>query len=533
MNIVIPTIGGLGLFLFGMTTMGDALQKAAGEKLKRFIQVFTGNIILGVLVGALVTMVIQSSSATTVMVVGFVNAGLMNLPQAAGVIMGANVGTTITAQIIAFDVMEYVPLLLGISVFTYLFSKKEKVKEVAMIFIGLGILFTGMEFMKDGLAPLGELQAFQDLLISLNNPLLGLLVGLGITTLVQSSSASIGILQALSHQGLTIGMAIPILCGDNIGTTTTALISSIGASKTAKRAAVIHFLFNLIGTILFMFVLRFPVQEFVYKMTPYNPSRMIANAHTLFNLINVALQLPFYKILVKAAEKLVPGDVEEEDRESKFLDKRFMDMPFAALNQVKLEIGWMMEVVSNSLKDARSALIEGKYDRIQHGLQCEKTTNKLQKEITEYLTDLSKEAISTEEREMMSRYLNIISNVERIGDHAENIMEMAEQRRDSSTTFSSDGLLELDMMFEKVFKTFETMNLAFETDSEEMANKVLNLEDEVDALEVSYRESYINRLSEQKVEAFAGIIFLDVLSNLERVSDHCSNIALFVLDEYK
>ncbi|NLM06129.1 MAG: Na/Pi cotransporter family protein, partial [Tissierellia bacterium] len=469
MNIIIPTIGGLGLFLYGMTTMGDALQKAAGEKLKRFIQVFTGNIFLGVLVGALVTMVIQSSSATTVMVVGFVNAGLMNLPQATGVIMGANVGTTITAQIIAFDVMEYVPLLLGISVFTYLFSKKEKVKEVTMIFIGLGILFTGMEFMKNGLAPLGELQAFQDLLVSLNNPVLGLLVGLGITTLVQSSSASIGILQALSHQGLTIGMAIPILCGDNIGTTTTALISSIGANKTAKRAAVIHFLFNLIGTLLFMFVLRFPVQEFVYNLTPDNPSRMIANSHTLFNLINVVVQLPFYKLLVKAAERLVPGDVEEEEKESKYLDKRFMDTPFAALNQVKMEIHWMIEVVSNSLKDARAALIEGKYDRISHGLQSEQTTNSLQREITEYLTDLSKEAISTDEREMMSVYLNVVSNIERIGDHAENILEMAEKRRDSSTSFSEDGLVELDLMFEKVFKAYEATAISFDTDSEETA----------------------------------------------------------------
>lgn len=533
MDIVIPVVGGLGMFLYGMSMMGESLQKAAGEKLKNIIKIFTGNIIMGVLVGALVTMIIQSSSATTVMVVGFVNAGLMTLPQATGVIMGANIGTTATAQIIAFDVMQYVPLILGIGVATFLFAKKQRVKDIASIFIGLGILFIGMDMMSEGLSPLGDLPAFQELLMSLNNPVLGLLVGMGMTTLIQSSSASIGLLQVLSNQGLTIGMAVPILCGDNIGTTTTALISSVSASKTAKRAAVIHFLFNLMGTILFMIVLRFPIQTFVYKLSPDNPSRMIANAHTLFNLINVLVQLPFYKFLVKAAEKLVPGDVEAEDREAKHLDKRFLDTPFAALNQVKLEINWMMEVVKENMYESKNALINKEYERIEVGLQLEKKTNKLQREITDYLSALSKEPLSDEERNTLSTYLNIISDVERIGDHCENILEMAGRRRDDEVEFTEEGIVELNFIYYKSISAYETMIESFKSSSDVLARTVLTIEDEVDVLEATYRENYITRLNEQKVGTLAGIIFLDVMSNLERVTDHCSKIALFVLDKYK
>ena len=269
MDIALPVLGGLGLFLYGMNLMGMGLQKAAGEKLKTLIEILTNNRIMGVIVGALVTMVIQSSSATTVMVIGFVNAGLMNLTQAVGVIMGANLGTTITAQLIAFNLTDFAPLAVAVGVGIWIATSKKRSKNLAEILIGFGILFIGMNMMSSGLKPLASSPVFKKIMISLTDPFLGILVGLGLTTIVQSSSASIGLLQALASQGLVgLNVAFPILFGDNIGTTTTALISSIGTNKTAKRAAVIHFLFNLIGTIIFMTILRVPVEAIVLKLSP-------------------------------------------------------------------------------------------------------------------------------------------------------------------------------------------------------------------------------------------------------------------------
>ena len=291
MDIAIGVLGGLGLFLYGMNLMGTGLQKAAGDKLKKLIEVLTNNRFMGVLVGAGVTMIIQSSSATTVMVIGFVNAGIMTLNQAVGVIMGANIGTTVTAQLIAFKLTDVAPLAVALGVGIWLFASKKRAKDLAEIMIGFGILFIGMDIMGASLAPLADNPKFASIMTNLNDPFLGVLVGLGLTTILQSSSASIGLLQALAGQGLiNINMAFPILFGDNIGTTTTALLSSIGTNKTAKRAAIIHLLFNLLGTIVFMTVLRIPVQALVTKLNPGNIQRQIANAHTIFNLINIVIQ---------------------------------------------------------------------------------------------------------------------------------------------------------------------------------------------------------------------------------------------------
>ena len=358
MDIAIPVFGGLGLFLYGMNMMGDGLQKAAGDRLRRLIEVLTNKRLMGVIVGALVTMIIQSSSATTVMVVGFVNAGLMTLTQAVGVIMGANIGTTITAQIIAFDLAEYAPIAVAIGVAIWLIAKRKRIKDTAEILIGIGILFIGMDMMSTGLKPLAEVQAFADIMVNLNNPVIGVIVGLLITTMVQSSSASIGLLQALAGEGLiTINMAFPILFGDNIGTTTTSLISSIGANKTAKRAAVVHFLFNVIGTIIFMLILRIPVQAFVEYISPGDVKRQIANAHTLFNVINVIIQFPFARFLVWAAEKMVPGLDKEDMDATLYLDTRILETPGIALGQVKKEVLRMGELVNGSLSISKAALI--------------------------------------------------------------------------------------------------------------------------------------------------------------------------------
>ncbi|NLY46110.1 MAG: Na/Pi cotransporter family protein [Tissierella sp.] len=534
MDIAIPVFGGLGLFLYGMTMMGDGLQKAAGDRLRRLIEVLTNNRLMGVIVGALVTMVIQSSSATTVMVVGFVNAGLMSLPQAAGVIMGANIGTTITAQIIAFDVVEYAPIAVALGVAVWLSAKKKRNRDIAEIIIGIGILFIGMDMMSGGLKPLAELQAFSDIMINLNNPIIGVIVGLLITTIVQSSSASIGLLQALAGQGLiSINMAFPILFGDNIGTTTTSLISSVGANKTAKRAAVIHFLFNLVGTIIFITVLRIPIQYFVERISPGDVKRQIANAHTLFNLINVVIQFPFAKFLVMAAEKLVTGEDISDLDATIYLDNRILETPGIALGQAKKEVLRMGEIVAKNLELSREALINGGEETVEKVLETEKLINKIEKEITEYLVHLSKEPLSGTQHTTINNYLYTINDIERVGDHIENIVELAQYKNNSGLSFSKDGMDGLNEMFDKCEEVFKITIKAFDTDDETLARKVLVLEDEVDAIEKRNREDHMNRLNKMECLTEPGVLYLDTISNLERVSDHSVNIAMYVLDKYK
>lgn len=534
MNIALPVMGGLGLFLYGMNLMGIGLEKAAGDRLKRLIEILTNNRLMGVIVGAIVTMIIQSSSATTVMVVGFVNAGLMTLPQAVGVIMGANIGTTITAQLIAFNLTDYAPVAVAIGVALWIAASKKKAKSMAEILIGFGILFMGMDMMGNGLKPLGDMPVFTDIMISLKNPVLGMLVGIGLTAILQSSSASVGLLQALAGQGLVhMDVAYPILFGQNIGTTTTALISSIGANKTAKRAAVIHFLFNLIGTILFMTVLRNPIESLVVKLSPIDIKRQIANAHTFFNLINVIIQIPFANLLVKIAKSLVPGDDKLEAQESKYLDPRIIETPSIALGQVKKEILRMGSIALDNVIKVKDALVECKYDNIDLVLEQEQRINRLQREITDYLVMLSNAPISDEEHKRINVFFNIINDVERVGDHTENIAELAMERRENDYPFTDQAVLELHEIFDKVREALQQALDSFKSNDEALAKGVLVLEDEVDRLQVQNRTNHIERLNKGQCQTGSGIIFLDAISNLERIADHSSNIALYVLDKNK
>lgn len=534
MDIALPVLGGLGLFLYGMNLMGTGLQKAAGEKLKKLIEVLTNNRFMGVIVGALVTMVVQSSSATTVMTIGFVNAGLMTLSQAAGVIMGANIGTTVTAQLIAFKLTDYAPLAVALGVALWIGAKKKKAKDFAEILIGFGILFIGMDMMGDGLKPLAEMPAFTKIMLSLNNPILGMLVGLGLTTIVQSSSASIGLLQALAGQGLlNINIAFPILFGDNIGTTTTALISSIGANKTAKRAAIIHFLFNLIGTIIFMTILRVPIQAIVIKLTPNDIQRQIANAHTLFNVINVAIQLPFASLLVKAAEKLVPGTDKEDMEASMYLDIRIIETPSIALGQVNKEVVRMGDFVQENLRDIEDIFADEKYDKIDLIFEKEQIINKIEREITDYIIQLSKAPLTDAQHAHVNVVLNTINDIERVGDHIENIAELAQEKLENDLHFSEDATEELKEMFIAASSAFENAMIAFRDNNLICARKVLVLEDEVDRLEERNRSNHIGRLNKMLCITSAGIVYLDAISNLERVSDHSLNIAQYVLNKVK
>ena len=533
MDIALPVLGGLGLFLYGMNIMGDGLQKAAGNKLKKLIEVLTNNRLMGVLIGTLVTMIVQSSSATTVMVIGFVNAGIMNLTQAVGVIMGANIGTTVTAQLIAFNLTDYAPLAVAIGVAVWISTSKKKSKTIAEILIGFGILFIGMDMMSAGLKPLANSPMFSQVILKLDNPFLAMLVGLVLTTIVQSSSASIGLIQALASQGLLgINIAFPILFGENIGTTTTALISSVGANKTAKRAAIIHFLFNLIGTIIFMTLLKNPIASLVESISPGQVSRQIANAHTMFNLLNVAIQLPFAGLLVKIAEKIVPGE-DEIEGEAKYLDHRMLETPSIALGQATKEIIRMGQFVEDNLMRSQKALVNDDTDEIEIVLAQEQRINKLEKEIMEYLVELSNAPLSMEQHRQVNILFYDVNDIERVADHAENIVELAQEKIDGGLQFTEEASEELNIMFAKCQLVFKKAMEAFETNSESTAKEVAEIEVEVNLLERQNRKKHIDRLNKGQCSTSPGVIFLDVISNLERVSDHSSNIVLNVLDQYK
>ncbi|MGO1371079.1 MAG: Na/Pi cotransporter family protein [Senegalia sp. (in: firmicutes)] len=529
MKILIGVLGGLALFLYGMNMMGMGLQKVAGDKMKNLIGILTKNRFIGVFVGALVTLLIQSSSATTVMVVGFVNAGLMNLTQAIGVIMGANIGTTFTAQLIAFNLTDLAPLVITIGVAIWLFTSTKKHKELAEVLIGFGILFIGMDFMKEALSPLQESQVFVDILSNLNNPALGLLAGFGLTVAVQSSSASMGLLLALASQDLiTLQMALPILYGENIGTCTTALLSSIGASKTAKRAAIMHLLFNIIGTLLFMLVLHIPIEYIVERISD-DPQRRIANAHTIFNITNVLIQLPFAGFIVIAAQKLVHGK-DEEVVGLKYLDSRIIETPSIAVNMASREVLRMGKIVKNNLNTAKLAFYNSDEKLTRKVFEEEKKINQLERDITEYLADLTRASLTYEQHGILTTLLNTVNDLERVGDHADNIAELSQYRIDNKVKLSEGALEELGQMFEKVEDGFALSLTSFKTADENLAKRVIEYESIVDRMEKNYRKNHIERLNDLSCNPTSGIVFLDMISNLERISDHSSNVAISVMD---
>lgn len=533
LEIAIGVFGGLGLFIYGMHLMAAGLQKAAGKKLERIIEALTKNKFIGVLVGAAVTAIIQSSSATTVMVVGFVNAGIMNLTQAVGIIMGANIGTTMTGQIVSFNLEAYAPVAVGLGMFMFMVSKKQKNKHIAEILLGFGILFIGMEFLKDSLTPLREIQAFKDLLVSFGtNPILGLLIGFGLTFVVQSSSAAIGMLVALASQGLLpIESALPILYGDNIGTCTTALLSSIGTNKNAKRAAVMHLTFNIIGSLLFMLILTVPIQHLVVSLDPGNVPRQIANAHTFFNLINVIVQLPFAFVLIKIATWVIPdGKESEQEKTTKYIDERILETPSIALNSAIKETLHMGKIAKNSFVESMTALFENKEEHVFNTFEIEKTVNILEKSITEYLVKLSNKEITESSRVKVDGLFNAVNDIERIGDHADNIAELALIAIEKRITFSPDAMVELKEMYEYALDAFKLSLEALKELNRDKALVVIKYEEKVDHLEKVCRKHHIDRLNRNECSSEAGIVFNDIISNIERVSDLSANVARLVLD---
>ena len=542
-------IGGLGMFLYGMNIMADGMQKTAGSKMSQFLGMLTNNRLMAVLLGALITAIIQSSGATTVMVVGFVSAGVLNLTQAVGVIMGANIGTTITAWIVsmnqlgdAFAVFQpafFAPLLIGIGAIFMLFGKKQRMKTAGEILVGLGLLFIGLDFMSSSISPYTDAPIFSEAFRLLgSNPFLGMIIGALVTALLQSSSASVGILQTLAMNGVvTTNAAIFITLGQNIGSCVTAMISSIGGSRTAKRAAVIHLTFNVMGAVIFG-VISFILFSLHPVLAAHNiTSVQISIFHTIFNLTNTALLFPFANQLVKLSGVFVPEDkkepavTDEESETMKHLDERIFESPAFAVETAAMEVVHMGQITMENVRRAMDAVLTKNANEVEDVYKTEQTINNMEKMLTEYLVKVNNLSLTERQKLVVNDLFYSINDIERVGDHAENLAEQAEYMVQHNISFSETGESDLHVICETAFKSFQHSIEARRKGDMDDVRKVSQYEDEVDTLEEELREKHIERLSAGKCDPSAGVVFLDLISNLERISDHAYNLAGYVKDE--
>lgn len=546
-SMMFQFVGGLGMFLYGMQMMATGLQKTAGDKMKHLLGVLTNNRFMGILVGALITAIIQSSGATTVMVIGFVNAGLMNLFQTVGVIMGANIGTTITAWIVsagqlgdAFTVMKpsfYAPLMIGIGAMLVMFAKKEKKKNIGEILISLGLLFVGLDWMSGAIKPYTDALIFAQAFALLgSNPFLGVLVGAIVTAVMQSSSASVGVLQTLAMNGVvTTNAAVYICLGSNIGSCYTALLSSIGASKNSKRAAIINLLFNCFGVLIFALI-GFGV--FTVNKTIANAtidSVQISIFHTIFNVVNTIIMFPIANLLVKVSCIIVKeGKVENESSElslENHLDDRIMKTPSFAIEATLKEINEMGILAYENTRLSINAAMYGDYEDIQKVYENEKKINKYEKSIASYLVKINNLSLNDLQHKTVKNLLYTINDLERVGDHAKNIAEFAETMKNDNLKFSDKVISELGRMNEKVLQSLNASLEARKSGNTDLIKDVLKYEDEVDLIEQDIRERYISRLLDEECNIESGVLFMDIIGNLERVSDHAFNIAGYLKDE--
>lgn len=533
-SMLMSFAGGLGLFMYGMKIMGEGLERAAGDRMRHLIEVLTTNRVRGVLVGVIVTAIIQSSSATTVMVIGFVNAGLMTLAQTTGVIMGANIGTTITAQLIAFKLTKIAPVILFAGVGILFFSKNRKLKKLSEILVGFGLLFMGMSFMSGAMKPLRTNEAFIEFMVNFDNPLLGVVAGCVVTMILQSSSASIGILQAFAMQNL-IGLdaAIFILLGQNIGTCITAMLASIGTSITARRAATIHLMFNVFGTLLFIIIMfvGLPFTDLV-KMIGGSSTRQIANAHTIFNVSNTIILFPLANMLVKLSKRIIPGEeAAKEAKRLKYLDTRIFETPPIAVAQILKEVKRMAILSRRNVALALNNFGEENEKIKKNVKDNEDIINFLNHQITHYLVKANGLDLSVHDLNLVGGLFHVVNDIERIGDHAENIAEYSEASAENGVVFSEKAKLELSEMKEKVLEMIdESIEILMERDKEKTKD-ITKKEQGIDDLKAALRKKHIRRLNENKCTPESGIVFLDVVSNLERIGDHATNIAYSVLDD--
>ena len=530
LSMTMSLLGGLALFLYGMKLMGEGLEKAAGDRLKRLLESLTRNPLMGLLVGVVFTMIIQSSSATTVMVVGFVNAGLLDLMQATGVILGANIGTTVTAWIVAgFQATAFMPLVLLIGVAMMMFLKKLKLQRVGQVIAGFGMLFVGMGMMSDAMKPLAESAEFARLMTAFSNPIMALLVGVAVTAIIQSSSASVGILEMLAIQGLVpLETSLYIIMGTNIGTCVTAMLSAVGATRTAKRAALIHLMFNVLGTlVVFILVSILPVSSWIGRID--SPALQIAVAHTSFKVFEVLCFVLLRKWLVKLVMILVPGeDKQGEEKSLKFLDDRILSTPPIAVAQICKEIERMGDIAIANLTRAMDAFFNKDSSLLNEVEQSEDVVNYLNHEITRYMVAAAQLDLPASDVEQLGEMFHVVNDLERIGDHAENMAEYAKNRIDEEIPFSEDGLAELRDMLDKTVALFKLSMEAFHTRDQHLLPRVLVQEENIDDMEKTLQQSHVDRLTRGACTPRSGMIFSDMLSNLERVADHATNVAFSI-----
>lgn len=530
---ILSMAGGLGLFLFGIRTMGDGLENAAGAKLKRMLEVLTGNRFLAVLVGFVVTAIIQSSTATTVMVVGFVNAGMMTLAQAVGVIMGANIGTTVTSLLIALNFSSVAAASVLVGVILMLASKKTLVKNLGSIFTGFGLLFLGIDLMSDSMAPLRESAGFMNFIVAVSDsplrPLFGILLGIVMTAVLQSSSASVGVLQTLAMQGLVpLKFSVFVLFGQNIGTCLTALFSTVGAKKNSKRAAVIHLLFNLLGTGMFILIaLLTPYIEWIEKISS-DPMAQIAISHIVFNVVSTVVLFPFAKLLVKLSCLIVPGkDDSESEMHCRFIDDRLLNTPPFAVMQVGKEVARMAKLARDNFETSAYALINCSDKDLNKVMEKEEVINYLNHHITSYLVKLNALDITDSDSDYIARVFHAINDIERVGDHATNLAEAAERNIGDGLTFSDAARDELNQLCGSVVTLLERSMAAFDNQSlsDDEAKELSDLEEHIDDLTLECQDSHIFRLNRNECNTEAGMLYLNTITDFERVGDHAINIA--------
>ena len=533
LNDILLLLGGLALFLYGMQMMGNGLETAAGNKMKSILEKLTSNRIKGVLVGAAITAVIQSSSATTVMVVGFVNSGLMTLNQAVWVIMGANIGTTITGQLIALDIDVIAPLFAFAGVAVIMFAKNEKIKHISEIFAGLGVLFIGMGMMGDAMAPLQQSETFISFMSNFNNPLVGILIGAVFTAIIQSSSASVGILQALASTGaIPLSSAVFILFGQNIGTCITAVLASIGTKVNAKRTTVIHLMFNIIGTILFSVIcLITPFTDWIAALTPDNPVAQIANVHTTFNIVTTLVLLPFGTLMAKAAKVLLP-DKEGQEEDVKrlkyirpFENNHTVGHAAMVISQIENEVERMLQMVKKNTEGCFRAVIKNDQNMVADLEDREQYIDYLNKEISKYIVHLMTTEMTIQDSQKLNAYYRIIGDLERIGDHAINFVDYLHNMSEWDIKFSQSAIESLEQMKDLCTETLEGISKENMNGRKHVLEIAAKNEQRIDDMQESLLKGQIERMQSGKCSAEAGVILSEMLTDFERIGDHALNIA--------
>jgi phosphate:Na+ symporter len=532
-KLIFGIVGGLGLFIYGIHLMSAGLQKIAGSKIRIILSKLTSNRFMGVLVGASTTALIQSSSATTVTVVGFINAGLMSLTQAVSVIIGANIGTTITAQLIAFKITKLSLPIVGFGAFFYLFGRKKKHKNIGEAIFGFGLLFLGLAIMGDVVKPLAASNNVKEMFLMFgHNPLLGVIAGMIVTEIVQSSSVTTGIIITLASAGLLdLNAAIPLVFGTNIGTCITAVIASIKTTVSAKRAALAHIGFNVIGTFIALFIL--PFYLYLAKILSNDIARQIANTHTLFNVVNTLIFLPVLPLYAKMVTKIIPGKDIAIRKGPRYMDKALLKTPTIALSAVKKEITRMTKLVEEMVDDAMNGFYENNLKQNQKVIAKEDAIDELQSLITDYLVELTQRELSTSQSQSIPSLLHSVNDLERIGDHAVNITELTEKKVEDKLVFSPTAIKEIRTMHNNINQMFAHVITALNTSSLKEAKHVLKIEGKVNTDTINYRQTHAQRLNDRKCNVFSGIVFLDLIMNFEKVGDHLTNIAQALLDKLK